>query len=205
VQGWQKWWALQNRANVGRALEPSGAEVACCAVPRSFVLSADSPGSVDRIGSTFRDEDYWQARLVAFDTGSPTLDSLTTDADGTTSVAMTLSFGGDQLPAPLNRIRAGVVHVHHLERWCPDDDGSLRGEITVDAPGMPMSGHGAVTLTPDGDGARFACTATVAVNVPFVGGTIAKLIADPVADWILAIHEFTNAWMVDNGGPPASS
>ena len=174
-------------------------------MPRSFVLSADSPGSVDRIGSTFRDEDYWQARLVAFDTGSPTLDSLTTDADGTTSVAMTLSFGGDQLPAPLNRIRAGVVHVHHLERWCPDDDGSLRGEITVDAPGMPMSGHGAVTLTPDGDGARFACTATVAVNVPFVGGTIAKLIADPVADWILAIHEFTNAWMVDNGGPPASS
>jgi hypothetical protein len=29
------------------------------------------------------------------------------------------------------------------------------------------------------------------------------MIADPVADWILAIHEFTNAWMVDNGGSPA--
>jgi hypothetical protein len=196
---------LQSRANVGRVLQPSGTKVACCAVPRSFVLSADSPGSVDRIGSTFRDEDYWQARLVAFDTGSPTLDSLTTDADGTTAVAMTLSFGGDQLPAPLNRVRAGVVHVHHRERWRPDDDGSLRGEITVDAPGMPMSGHGAVTLTPDGDGAHFACTATVAVNVPFVGGTIAKMIADPAADWILAIHEFTNAWMVENDGPPASS
>ena len=145
--------------------------------------------------------------MVAFDTGSPTLDSLTTDADGSTSVAMTLTFGGDQLPAPLNRVHAGVVHVHHRERWCAidDGDGSLRGEIIVDAPGLPLSGHGAVTLTPDRSGAQFACTATVAVNVPFVGGTIAKMIADPVADWILALHEFTNAWIAGNGGPSAST
>jgi hypothetical protein len=169
------------------------------AVPRSFVLSAESPCTVDRIHSTFGNENYWRARLAAFDAGSPTLDSLTIDADGTTTVAMTLSFGGDQLPGPLNRIHAGVLHVLHRERWSGLDDGRVRGEIIVDARGMPLSGHGALSVTPTLNGSRLAATATVTVNVPFIGGTIAKLIADPLADGILEIHAFTNAWIAENG------
>jgi hypothetical protein len=166
-------------------------------VPRSFVLSAESRSSVDRIHSTFGGEDYWRARLAAFDTGAPTLDSLTTDADGTTTVAMTLSFGTDQLPSPLNRIRAGLVRVLHHERWCALDAGGLRGEIIVDAPGMPLSGHGEVSVARAETGAQLVFAATVAVSVPVVGETIAKLIADPLADGIRDIYEFTNAWMAD--------
>jgi hypothetical protein len=161
--------------------------VACRAVPRSFVVSAESPGTVDQAHRAFGSETYWQARLAAFDTGSPTLDSLTTDADGTTTAMLTLSFGGDQLPPPL-----------HRERWYAPEDGRARGEITVDARGLPLSGGGALALTPIPDGLRFECTATVTVNVPLIGGTIAKLIAEPLADGILDIHVFTNQWVAEN-------
>ena len=167
-------------------------------MPRSFVVSAESPGTVDQALRAFGSETYWQARLAAFDTGSPTLDSLTTDADGTTTATMTLSFGGDQLPPPLNRLHTGVLHVLHRERWYAPDDGRARGEITVDAHGLPMSGGGTVSLTPVADGLRFECTATVTVDVPLIGGTIAKLIAEPLADGILDIHLFTNAWVAEN-------
>lgn len=167
-------------------------------MPRSFVVSAESPGTVDQAHRAFGSETYWRARLAAFDTGSPTLDSLTTDADGTTTATMTLSFGGDQLPAPLNRLHAGVLHALHRERWYAPEDGNVRGEITVEALGLPLSGQGAVWLTPTPDGSRFDCTGAVRVNLPLIGGTIAKLIAEPLADGILDIHVFTNEWITEN-------
>jgi hypothetical protein len=39
-------------------------------MPRVFDVSVDSPVSVDEILSAFSDEDYWQARLAALDTGT---------------------------------------------------------------------------------------------------------------------------------------
>jgi hypothetical protein len=184
---------------IGRLAGLPRAEVACRAVPRSFAVSAESPGTVDQAHRAFGNENYWRARLAAFDTGTPTLDSLTTDADGTTTAAMTLSFGGDQLPAPLNRLHAGVLHALHRERWYAPDDGKVRGEITVEALGLPLFGEGAVWLTPTPNGSRFECTGTVRVYVPLIGGTIARLIAEPLADGILDIHVFTSAWVAENG------
>jgi hypothetical protein len=168
-------------------------------VPRSFVLSAESAHTVDRVHSAFANESYWQARLAAFDTGRPSLDSLTTDPDGTTTAAMTLAFGGDQLPPLLKRLHTGTLRVTHRERWHAPEGGSVRGAIIVDACGLPVSGHGEVSVTPVPDGSRFACTGTVTVNVPLIGGTIAKLIADPLTDGIRDIHDFTAAWISENG------
>jgi len=184
---------------IGRLAGLPRAEVACRAVPRSFAVSAESPATVDQAHRAFGNENYWRARLAAFDTGTPTLDSLTTDADGTTTAAMTLSFGSDQLPAPLNRLHAGVLHALHRERWYAPDDGKVRGEITVEALGLPLFGEGAVWLTPTPNGSRFECTGTVRVNVPLIGGTIARLIAEPLAGGILDIHVFTSAWVAENG------
>jgi hypothetical protein len=190
---------LQLRRDAPAGGSKAVAEVACRAVARSFVVSAESPCAVDRVYSAFGNENYWQARLTAFDTGNPRLDSLTTDADGTTTVTMTLSFGGDQLPGPLRRIHAGVLRVIHTETWSALDGESMRGEITVDARGMPLSGRGDMAVTSAALGSRLTGTATVNVDVPFIGGAIAKLIADPLADGILDIHDFTNSWMAEHG------
>jgi hypothetical protein len=167
-------------------------------VPRSFVVSAESSATANQAHRAFGSETYWRARLAAFDTGSPTLDSLATDADGTTTATMTLRFGADQLPAPMNRLHTGVLQVLHRERWYAPEDGRAHGEITVDARGLPLSGEGALSLTPVRDGLRFECTATVTVAVPLIGGTIAKLIAEPLAGGILDIHVFTDQWVAEN-------
>ncbi len=169
-------------------------------MPRSFHLTAESPNPAGRILGTFRDERYWRARLAEFDDGRPTLDSLATEA-GVTTVTMTLRFGVEQLPSPLNRLHHGSVRVVHVERWQAADDGVVRGRITVDAPGTPMSGHGELSVTPVDGGSRLAGTGTVDVRLPVVGGAIAGLVAGQLAGGIRDIHQFTDAWIAETDRP----
>jgi Protein of unknown function (DUF2505) len=169
-------------------------------VARSFDLTAESANTAERIHATFRNEKYWQARLAAFDDGRPTLDSLTTDADGTTTVTMTLRFGVEQLPPPVNRLHRRTLRVVHAEAWHATHDGTLRGKITVDAPGTPMSGYGEMSVTPISGGSRLAGSGTVDVRFPLIGGTIAGFVAGQLASGIRDIHRFTDAWIAVNVG-----
>lgn len=120
---------------------------------------------------------------------------MSTDASGRTCVAMTMRFGGDQLPDPIRRLRLASLEIVQREQWYPVDDGTVRGEITVDAPRTPLSGRGAVELTPDGQGTHLTGTATVKVNVPLIGGTIATFVAGQLANGIVDVVAITDAWL----------
>ena len=162
---------------------------------RSLPLTAESPHPLERIKCAFEDPAYWAARLGAFEGGSPTLDSLSTDASGRTRIAMTMRFGGDQLPDPIRRLRLASLEIVQREQWYPVDGGTVRGNITVDAPRTPLSGRGAVELTPDGPGTHLTGTATVKVNVPLIGGTIATFVAGQLANGIVDVVAVTDAWL----------
>ncbi len=164
-------------------------------MPRSFDLVAESPNTAPRILRTFRDETYWRARLAAFGDGRPTLDSLATGTDGTTTVTMTLRFGAEQLPAPVNRLHRGTLRVVHTESWQARADGVLRGRVVVDAPGTPMSGHGELSVTPMANGSRLAGRGSVDVRLPVIGGVVAGFVAGQLATGIRDIHEFTDMWI----------
>lgn len=170
-------------------------------MPRSFDLTADSPNTAERIHATFADETYWRARIVRFNDGGPTLDSLTTAADGTTTVTMTLHFGVQQLPPPMNRLPGGRLRIVQVESWRAAEHGIVRGTITVDAPGAPVSGHGELSVTPVTGGSRLAGRGTVDVRVPVLGGAIAGVVASQLASGIRDIHAFTDAWIAENGRP----
>ncbi|MBJ7338441.1 DUF2505 domain-containing protein [Mycolicibacterium sp.] len=165
---------------------------------RSLDLTAESEHSLDSIRFAFQDEAYWHARLHAFEGSSPTLDTLVTDAAGITSVSMTMRFGGDQLPDPLRRLRLANLVVVQSERWSAADGGNVRGDITVDALRTPMSGRGAVDLIPSDPGTRLTGTATVNVNVPLIGGTIARFVAGLLANGIVDIVRVTDSWLAEN-------
>jgi len=166
---------------------------------RSVPLTARSPHPLPAILSAFRDEDYWHSRLGAFEGGSPTLDALDTDSAGRTTVAMTMRFGGDQLPDPIRRLRLVSLEIVQRETWFPVDDGDgARGEITVHAPRTPMSGRGLVDLAPDGPGTRLVGTATVTVKVPLIGGTIATFVAGQLATGIVDVVTVTDAWLSES-------
>jgi hypothetical protein len=167
-------------------------------VPRSIELAAESPHSLDRIRTAFDSEAYWRSRLSAFPAGSPTLDSLTIDPAGRTSVAMTMRFGGDQLPDPLRRLRLASLEIVQRERWEPVEAGTLRGAIDVDALKTPISGQGAVHLTPAGSGTRLAGSATVNVRIPLIGGAISTFVAGLLANGIVDIVRVTDSWLAEN-------
>jgi hypothetical protein len=158
-------------------------------------LTAESPHSLGRIRRAFDDEGYWRARLGAFEAGSPTLDSLTTDSSGTTSVVMTMRFGGDQLPEPMRRLHLASLHIVQREQWHAVGSGAASGSIAIDALRTPMSGHGSVHLTAARSGTHLAGTATVKVNVPLIGGPIATFIAGQLANGIVDIVRVTDAWL----------
>lgn len=165
---------------------------------RSLTLAAESPHSLDSIRCAFSDEAYWRARLGAFEAGAPTLDGLTTDASGKTSVVMTMRFGGEQLPDPMRRLRLASLEIVQREQWHSVDGGHVRGEIAIDALRTPISGHGSVLLTPGDVGTQLAGTATVKVSVPLIGGAIAKFVAGQLATGIVDIVRVTDSWLFEH-------
>ena len=136
--------------------------------------------------------------MSAFEGGSPTLDSLTTDHSGRTAVVMTMRFGGDQLPDPLRRLRLASLEIVQREQWHASEAGTLRGEIVVDALRTPISGRGSVDLNPVETGTHLAGTATVTVKIPLIGGAISKFIAGLLANGIVDIVRVTDSWLAEN-------
>jgi hypothetical protein len=168
-------------------------------MPRSFELTAESPNSAGRIHAAFCDENYWRARLLKFADSGATLDSLTTDTEGKTTVSLTVHVGVEQLPPPLDRVHSGSIRLIHVETWYEADDGVVHGKIAVDAPSAPVSGSGRLTVTPVAAGSRLAGKGTVDVRVPLVGGVIAGVIAGQFASGIRGLHEFTDSWIAESG------
>lgn len=168
-------------------------------MPHVVDLAARSPHSITRIRSAFDDESYWRTRLSAFEGGSPVLDEITCDEAGLTSVTMTMTFSGDQLPPALQRLRLPSLQIVQREQWYPIDGDTLRGEITVDATKTPMSGRGSILLRPDGPGTRLDGTATVRVHVPIIGGPIGRFVASLLRRGILDIVGVTDSWLSADG------
>ena len=158
-------------------------------------FAASSPHDIRQIRAAFDDPDYWRARLAFVEGGSPTLDTLETNGAGITSMQMTMRFGGDQLPGPLQRLRLGSLHVIQHERWFAIDGTTVRGKITIHAPRTPLSGQGSVTMQPVGTGTALTGTAVVDANVPIIGGRIAAFVAALLADGIADIVRVTDTWL----------
>jgi hypothetical protein len=163
-------------------------------VPRSVDLSAQSPHPITDIQWAFGTADYWRSRLAHYDIGAPTLDSLTTDEDGTTTVEISMRFGGDQLPAVVRSLRLGALRVIQRERWRPVD-GGLSGDVTIAALRTPISGRGRVELAPTGQGTQLAGSAAAEVKVPLFGGPIAGFFNAQIAAGVLDIVRITDEWL----------
>jgi hypothetical protein len=168
-------------------------------VPRSFDVSAEYPASVEQVHSVFGDEDYWRARLATFGVGTTTLDSLIVEADGTVIVSATFGVLRDRLPRLVTQLGRGELEMVHNERWSRIGGGQVRGEVSVAAPGIPISALGTAMLAPAPTGSRLEYTTTVEVKVPLIGGKIESYMSGRLAEGTIEIQRFTAAWIADNG------
>jgi hypothetical protein len=167
-------------------------------VPRSLALSLDAPVGVDEILAAFGDDEYWRARLAAFDGGTATLNGLTVDDDGAVRAALTVSLFANRLPKVVAALAPGDLEMARTETWHPTGDGQARGAIEVSVPGAPVSAIGNVMLVSQADGARLDFSTTVRVNIPVVGGHVENFIVSRLGDEISAVQRFTNNWIVTN-------
>lgn len=168
---------------------------------RSLDLTSESPASVEQFHVALSTLEYWRARLAVNDSGTATLDSLTVDADGTVDVVTTLNPLRDRLPGPIARLHRGDLEILHTETWSLVDGGRLRGRVSYEMSGVPLSGSGTVLLTPldsPDQGSHLSYTVTVEVRVPLVGGAIERLIGTQLPAGILAGQRFTAEWIAEN-------
>jgi hypothetical protein len=165
-------------------------------MPRSLALSLDAPVGVEEILAAFGDEQYWQARLAAFDGGTATLNGLTVGDDGSVIAALTVSLFANRLPKVVAALAPGDLEMARTETWHPTGDGQARGAIEVAIPGAPVSAIGKVMLVSLATGARLDFSTTVRVNIPLVGGQVENFIVSRLGDEIGAVQRFTNNWIV---------
>jgi hypothetical protein len=167
-------------------------------MPRSFALSVESPAGVEHILSAFGDQQYWKARLAAFDNGTATLDGLTVEADGVVTVALMVSLFANRLPKLITALVPGEFEMARTETWRPTGDGHARGTIEVAVPGAPVNAVGQVLLAPSDSGSRLEFSTTVHVDIPLVGGQVENFILGRLGDEISAVQRFTNRWIAEN-------
>jgi hypothetical protein len=165
-------------------------------MPRTLALSLDAPVGVEEILTAFGDEQYWQARLAAFDGGTATLNRLMVGDDGSVTAVLTVSLFANRLPKVVAALTPGDLEMARTETWRPTGDGQARGTIEVAVPGAPVSAIGKVMLVSLATGARLDFSTTVRVNIPLVGGQVENFIVGRLGDEISAVQRFTNNWIV---------
>ena len=167
------------------------------AMSRSFEISTESPASVEQIHAAFGREDYWLARLAAGD-ATITLDSLIVDADGTVTVRTTQHLVHQLLPGLVAKLVPGDLKILSSETWRPVDDGQVRGQVSVSAPGGLGSGRGEAWLAPAGNGSQLRYAVRVEVKIPLVGGKLEKSLGAGLAESIPALLRFTTTWITEH-------
>jgi Protein of unknown function (DUF2505) len=165
---------------------------------RRFDLSVDAPVGVGDILSAFADDEYWRARLAAFESGTATLTSLTVESDGAVTVQLVVSLFAELLPTAVTKFAGGDLGMARTERWSWIDNERACGAIEVVVPRAPVTAHGEVRLTPLVTGSRLRFSTTVGVKVPLVGGLIENFIIGRLGADIGAVQSFTNEWIAAN-------
>ena len=164
---------------------------------RSFEILTESPASVEQFHATFAREDYWQARLAAGD-ATITLDSLIVDADGTVTVRATQHLVRRLLPGLVAKFVPADLKILSSETWRAVDDGQVRGQLSVSAPGGLGSGRAEAWLVPAGNGSQLRYSVRVEVKIPMVGGKLEKSIGAGLAEGIPAMQRFTTRWITEH-------
>jgi hypothetical protein len=174
-------------------------------MPRSFDISADSVGSVEKVLQAYSEEDYWLARLAGSGVDDAKLESLRVGGesgnDGTIEVVTLQVVGSNKLPGLITQVHRGDLCIRREETWGPVSDGVATATIAGSIEGAPANVSGSAVLSPTAQsgGSRLDCRLTVQVRVPLIGGKLENFIGAQLANLVQAEQRFTTAWITNNG------
>jgi Protein of unknown function (DUF2505) len=169
-------------------------------MPRSFDVSADYHGSVEKIYRAFTDADYWLGRLEFSSVDESKLESMRVGGesgdDGTIDVVTLQVMHRRNLPGVVTQVHRGDLCVRREETWSALIDGtttaSIRGLI-LDSP-VSVTGTAVLSSTASGS-AKLNVEMSVHVRIPLIGGKLEKLIGAQLATLVSEEQRFTSMWL----------
>ena len=164
-----------------------------------LTLSAESAASVEQVHSAFGYEEYWLARIAAFD-GNASLESLTVDTDGTVTVRTVADLTRNRLPGMVTKLIPGDLTLMQNEIWKPIGDGRVSGQLNFAVLGGLGSGHATALLVPVPNGSRLNFAVTVKAKVPVLARKIEDYFGNQFAEQIPVVQRFTTAWICERAG-----
>jgi len=177
-------------------------------MPRSFDLSAEYEGGIEKIYRAFRQEQYWRARLADIPVDEAELQSLRIGGDtgdpagrGATVEVVTLQVvRSHNLPALVTQLHRGDLCIRREESWGPLTDGAATGSIAGEIVNAPVNVWGTAELAPiEASGrARLDVRINVQVRAPIIGGKVEKIIGTRLAELVAAEQRFTTEWITAN-------
>ncbi|MBB1516038.1 DUF2505 domain-containing protein [Tessaracoccus sp. MC1679] len=103
-----------------------------------------------------------------------------------------------KLPVPgnLSKFVGQTVSLTQIFRFQPPEvDGSVRGVVDVEVPGMPITVNAATLLSPEGAGTRGHYTGDLAVRIPLVGKKVEGLIEPFIRDAFAGLERRAAVWL----------
>lgn len=165
-------------------------------MPRSFDLSADYDGSVEKVHRAFTDETYWRARLAGSGVDVAVLESMRVGGD-TVEVVTVQVIHSHKLPGMVTQLHVGDLRIRREETWGPVAEGAAQGSVVGSILDAPVNLTGTAMLSPilQTGGARLTFRATVQVRVPIIGGKLENIIGTRLAELVAAEQRFTEEWI----------
>jgi hypothetical protein len=159
---------------------------------REVDFEVESAIGVEQIHAAYSEADYWVSRLAAYgDNGR--LDAIDV-VDGSVHVVTVQDLRTALLPKPFGKLYPRDLAIVQDQTWTLVD-GELHGQVRIEARGAPGSGRSSVVLAPAGSASQLRCTATVKVDVRFVGGTIEGMLSRQMVDDTPEMLRFTTQWL----------
>ncbi|MHA6511934.1 DUF2505 domain-containing protein [Tessaracoccus sp. Z1128] len=119
------------------------------------------------------------------------LEHRVTIADDATRLEMKLP-----VPANLAKFVGEAVTLAQVFRFQPPSaDGSIRGTVEVDVPGMPIDVNAQTALTPQGQGTQGRYSGDLKVRIPLVGKKVESMIEPFIREAFAGLERRAAAWL----------
>jgi hypothetical protein len=169
-------------------------------MPRSFDVSANYHGSVDKIYQAFTEADYWLGRLEFSSVDESKLESMRVGGesgnDGTIDVVTLQVMHRRNLPGVVTQVHRGDLCVRREETWSALTGGTMTASIRGSILDSPVSVLGTAVLSSTSSGsADLDVQMTVHVRIPLIGGKLEKLIGTQLATLVAEEQRFTTMWL----------
>jgi hypothetical protein len=104
-----------------------------------------------------------------------------------------------KVPGFVKRFLGDTIPMDETQQWGPpEEDGTRKGDFSVDFDGQPIGFSGTLSLRPEDGGTAVETVGEIKCSVPFLGGRIEKFAAEWISKYLNKEQRVGAQWLVDN-------